>query len=779
MTTYTLTVSTDDLGLGVIDGARVVVERKRTQVTDIFNGRSIGTNSTATNSSGIATILLEPDDGSVYHELKIFDLAGILVYSKIFIMPPQAVAITALPVQDIITASAAQAVAASVTATAQAVISTEQAIIATEKAVLTAADKVQTGLDVVATAADRIQTGQDVIDADLAKDAAQLSETNASNSAAIAAASGRIYVDATAGLAATTNGQYFYVPQSSPASIFYDLYKNNAGSALFVNSAPSKTLIDTLIAKLTSDVPFGSKFAIYGDDGTAAVLIKNDGTFVAYAIEFTTLNDMTAQAVYDSVNNVLPITYSDGNQLVGETITGFICYVLDDAGFIALGLQADGTVVANALTLTTLNGVAVEDIISGSSAATADYRGTYDAEVNHLLGYGQSLSIGATTTAISTTANYDSLRFVGGVRPTDAGGTSASQHASLVALVETSVAGLGETPMTGMAESIKKRILADNGIVYTSQNYQLLASASGQGGQDIYSLRKGGSYYSRLTDDMTYGYSLSQAASKTYKIKAFVFTQGESDYFYSTSKSAYKTLAIQLLLDVDTDAKAITSQTNDVVMITYQLSSHSRYQYVSGVASAASCSIALAQLELSNEQPNIYVACPTYHFSYTDDVHLDAVSARLMGEYYGLAYKKVVIDGEDFLPLQPISSQKQGAICLVKFHVPVLPLAIDTTQVAAVSNYGFTLWQSDGTTPITISSVSISQPDTVKIVAATTIPTGAILRYAFYATTNGTTGKTTGPRGNLRDSQGDTVTTSVASITYRLDNFCVIFERTL
>jgi hypothetical protein len=32
-----------------------------------------------------------------------------------------------------------------------------------------------------------------------------------------------------------------------------------------------------------------------------------------------------------------------------------------------------------------------------------------------------------------------------------------------------------------------------------------------------------------------------------------------------------------------------------------------------------------------------------------------------MGEYYGLAYKKVVIDGEDFLPLQPISSQKQGA----------------------------------------------------------------------------------------------------------------------
>lgn len=127
MAIYTLTVSTNDLGLGVINGARVVVERKRTLVTDIFNGRSLSRNNAATNSLGVATMLLEPDDGSVYHELKIFDLAGIPVYSKIFTMPPQAVAVAALPVQDIISESASQAVAASATATAQAVIATEAA----------------------------------------------------------------------------------------------------------------------------------------------------------------------------------------------------------------------------------------------------------------------------------------------------------------------------------------------------------------------------------------------------------------------------------------------------------------------------------------------------------------------------------------------------------------------------------------------------------------------------------------------------------------------------
>lgn len=136
MTTYTLTIATNDLGLGVINGARVVVERKRTQVTDIFGGQSLSKNTTATNSSGIATVLLKPDDGSVYHEIKIFDLAGIPVYSTIFSMPPQDVAVTALPVQDIISSSATQAVAASVTATAQAVIATTQADISTAQAVI-------------------------------------------------------------------------------------------------------------------------------------------------------------------------------------------------------------------------------------------------------------------------------------------------------------------------------------------------------------------------------------------------------------------------------------------------------------------------------------------------------------------------------------------------------------------------------------------------------------------------------------------------------------------
>ena len=81
MATYALTVSTNALGLGVISGATVRVERRRIAIADTYppinNSIQIAQ---ATNSSGIATFLLEPDDLTTYHVAKIFDTAGIFIY---------------------------------------------------------------------------------------------------------------------------------------------------------------------------------------------------------------------------------------------------------------------------------------------------------------------------------------------------------------------------------------------------------------------------------------------------------------------------------------------------------------------------------------------------------------------------------------------------------------------------------------------------------------------------------------------------------------------------
>lgn len=91
MATYALTVSTNALGLGVINGATVRIEKRRIAIADTYPPiNNLIQISQATNSNGIATFLLEPDDLTTYHVAKIFDTAGIFIYERFFSMPPSA-----------------------------------------------------------------------------------------------------------------------------------------------------------------------------------------------------------------------------------------------------------------------------------------------------------------------------------------------------------------------------------------------------------------------------------------------------------------------------------------------------------------------------------------------------------------------------------------------------------------------------------------------------------------------------------------------------------------
>ena len=91
MATYTLTVSTNALGLGVLNGAKVRIEKRRVAIADTYPPiNNLIQIAQATNSSGIATFLLQPDDLTTYHVAKIFDTAGIFIYERFFSMPPSA-----------------------------------------------------------------------------------------------------------------------------------------------------------------------------------------------------------------------------------------------------------------------------------------------------------------------------------------------------------------------------------------------------------------------------------------------------------------------------------------------------------------------------------------------------------------------------------------------------------------------------------------------------------------------------------------------------------------
>jgi hypothetical protein len=284
----------------------------------------------------------------------------------------------------------------------------------------------------------------------------------------------------------------------------------------------------------------------------------------------------------------------------------------------------------------------------------------------------------------------------------------------------------------------------------------MLGSAPGEGAQTIAALSKPGTYYSRFMSDVTYGYARAQDAGRTYKVPAFFWTQGESD----GGNTGYAAALSTLQGDINTDVKAITGQSEDVWCICYQI---------------ARAQIGLEFVEAMGLNSKIRIAAPTYQLPSSDTVHLTAQSSKILGAYYGLAYKRLVIDGEDWKPMMPVSSLRQGNLLDVRFNHHGTAMAFDTTTVALQSNYGFRLYDA-ANNPITISSVTITRTDTIRIVAASTIPSGAKLRYGFTDPTSNAVGS---GRGNLRDNAGDTIVFDGAGINHPMHNWCVLFELTL
>ncbi len=396
--------------------------------------------------------------------------------------------------------------------------------------------------------------------------------------------------------------------------------------------------------------------------------------------------------------------------------------------------------------------------------------GVYDYSINHIFCYGQSLSVGQALPVQSGTAAFDHLMFTRGLRPQYdfPAETPAQWYASLVPAVETVSPEnpiLGETPSRGTADAVKELIEVEDGKAFSDHDYRLLLSNPGFGALTIGQLSKGTAPFSRMVEQAQYGLDLANAQGETYAAQAVTWIQGESDYIAGTTQAAYLSALNTLVSDIQTDLKSETGQEKPVAVIGYQVATHINY------AADDIPDIALAQLECAETNPNFYIATAMYQFPYADGGHLTGPGSQWLGAYLGLAYKRIVIDGEDWSPLRPISSVRQGSISEVRFHVPEGRLVFDTETVADQPNKGFELVDSGGS-PLTISSVEIVDFDRIRITAAAPIPAGAKLRYAWQ-------GNASRGLGNLRDTQGDKTIFDPDGIARPLHNWCLIFERSL
>jgi hypothetical protein len=393
-------------------------------------------------------------------------------------------------------------------------------------------------------------------------------------------------------------------------------------------------------------------------------------------------------------------------------------------------------------------------------SATDRRPGAFPAEINHIIYYGQSWAGGFDAIpVINTTQPYDTLMFntnaAGeGIRQQYSVAQDATALQSFVPAVENqrvgtpefSTANVGETGAVAMANEIKRLILAENNMATSDQSFQLLVSYPGEGSKYIEDLADpAGIYMKRVIEQITRGYAIAQAMGKTYAVLCVTWLQGNS-----AIGTPYATQLEAMRAYISAQAQSIVQGQGEVPLITWE-------QYPSintdGATNSSARSVYTRYVGAADTYPYIYCSGPAYQYGQVSSTNIHYLPAGMadIGRDFAFAIKRAVIDQTAYEPLRPVSLRRQGKIALVKFNVAAGQLVVDTTQVVAQTNYGFNLYDSGGTL-LTIASVTIIGPDTIKIVASATIPSGATLRYADTGTDATNANKW---RGNIRDNLGD------------------------
>lgn len=298
---------------------------------------------------------------------------------------------------------------------------------------------------------------------------------------------------------------------------------------------------------------------------------------------------------------------------------------------------------------------------------------------------------------------------------------------------------------------------------------KILGSTNAHGGTAISGLSKGTAIYDVGVAQSKAYRDYASAAGKSCLTQFVLWVQGETDISNGLSGDEYINRLSKLIADYQTDI----NQDLAPIMLTYQTASHTKRW------PTYSPEIPYAQLKAANLNRSIKMACATYVMPYNSDgIHMPPNSYRWLGAYFGKVMDWMLTSGRtDWKPVQPEAIYRNGRVITIKFHVPVKPLVFDTTLVTNPGNYGFKVFNSANVEQ-TISSVSIVNGDTVKIVLNAAPTSNVTVKYAQGTGNDTNAGPTTGARGNLRDS--DATVAKVLDLTtgqpYPLQNWCPIFS---
>ncbi|NQD72911.1 hypothetical protein [Pseudomonas sp. CM27] len=568
-----------------------------------------------------------------------------------------------------------------------------------------------------------------------------------------------IYTSTALGLAGTQPGGYFSVISASTQE-YLNLYRNESGTADWIATYPSALATqnaDAMARTALSQTPPRSlddamPWAIVDEFFRAILGVKANGAVHAILDTLPGLDLLGdyAWAVVDSQGVVLlGIKWSGEVVTFGQSTGAVAAYADGPVGGQDIWVLVDGVpyqvtssgdnfspqVSSGRLSYirrgTSVASVTVDVPVAGSVA-------TFVQVLLHILGYGQSLSMGDTSVVQTTqppTANR-LLTIQSGVMLADQETTLTD---AMVVPFKPLVSVVREVPVVQMSGQL-------NRLRGVPANAGLLTSAHGRNGRTIAQLSKGSLYYSNLLTAVASSKAEAARLGLTYRVPFVDWIQGEADR--NMAQATYLAALLQLQSDLDTDIRAASGQSEPVPMLLDQISNFTNYGLVSSF-------VPLAQLQAALDYPDRFAcAGPKYWVpSNTDGTHLTGDSYTRIGCMHMRA-AEALIRGGRWLPTHAISAIRTDAVVVVRFHTPSGPLTVDTGNVSDPGNWG--IRYVDDASSASVSKVRLLGENLLEVTLSA-VPTGAnpYIGIADAGIAGQPLGPTTGARACLRDNSPD------------------------
>ena len=310
---------------------------------------------------------------------------------------------------------------------------------------------------------------------------------------------------------------------------------------------------------------------------------------------------------------------------------------------------------------------------------------------------------------------------------------------------------------------------------HTGQDTIICIFPGGQDGTIIANLGKGSAPYQKFLNDIETAYKSAQKKGWSFEMPALCWMQGETD-INSYPGTNYRELFLKFSIDISDDVKRITGQKKDVEIICYQANALTRAPYFNALSYKCSeTEVPQTQLELIRDNPTFHASGPTYPYDCVNEIiHIDGFGQRAHGRLAALAALDIIKHQKKQRGLLPTKAIFQDHKIMVDFSIPHPPLVFDTLHVTKTNNYGFSVITKDNRN--IIKDVYI-RGNSIHIICSEQ-PKDCRIRYAI----NGDrmkSGRLHGPRGNLRDSQGDSLCMFLRDTIIPLYNWCYQFDMSI